>query len=259
MRRLADRFTVSLSPDEQDRLVDAAADYLAPIRDASGPVARLRAAAMPGGWQTLLTLARSLPVERASFSHDPVGDALRGWFRPDRRLPVDRAPVALLALPATYREYLQGRSRQAVRTNLTRAAGAGLKAVAVDSPGELAQAAEQIARQRGTNASALVPVHLCGDTRRQFHVAYDDQGSPIGMSQTLLDGTWAGLASLVTSHGHPHAQTARYLLHSQVVEGLIDREVSRLVVGGSILLATSGTRYFQRRTGYRPVRLQVSR
>ena len=259
MRRLADRFAVSLSPDEQDRLVDAAADYLAPIRDASGPAARLRAAALPGGARTLMTLARSLPVERASFSSEPEGEALRGWFRPDRRLPVDRAPVALLALPATYPAYLQGRSRQAVRTNLTRAAGAGLKALAVDSPGELEQAAEHIAGQRGTTASALVPVHLCGDSRRQFHVAYDDQGVPIGMSQTLVDGTWAGLASLVTSHGHPHAQTARYLLHSQVVEGLIDREVSRLVVGGSILLATSGTRYFQRRTGYRPVRLHVSR
>jgi len=146
-----------------------------------------------------------------------------------------------------------------VRTNLTRAAGAGLKALVVDSQGELEQAAEHIAGQRGTTASALVPAHLCGNRRRQFHVAYDDQGVPIGMSQTLVDGTWAGLASLVTSHGHPHAQTARYLLHSQVVEGLIDREVSRLVVGGSILLATSGTRYFQRRTGYRPVRLHVSR
>lgn len=260
MRRPAHRSPATTpSPDELDRLVDAAADYLAPIRDAAGPVAKLRAAAVPDGAKALVTLLRSLPVERASFSRGPGGDDLRGWFRPDRRLPVDRAPVALLALPGTYREHLQGRSRQAVRTNLTRAAGAGLKALVVDSPADLAQAAEHIAAQRATTASALLPAHLGGDARRQFLVAYDDQGAPIGMSHAVVDGSWAGLAALVTSPGHPHAQTVRYLLHSQVVEGLIDRGVSRLVVGGSVLLTTSGTRYFQRRNGYRPVRLDVAR
>jgi hypothetical protein len=70
-------------------------------------------------------------------------------------------------------------------------------------------------------------------------------------------GSWAGLTSLVTSPGHPHAQTVRYLLHSQVVEDFIDQQVSRLVVGGSVLLTTSGTRYFRRRNGYRPVRLRI--
>jgi hypothetical protein len=130
---------------------------------------------------------------------------LRRWFRPDRHLPVDRAPVALLALPGPRRDYLRGH----------------------------------------------------GHIRPRYRVAYDDHGAPIGMSQTVQDGGWAGLASLVTSPGHPHAQTVRYLLHSQVVEDLIDQQVSRLVVGGSVLLTTSGTRYFQRRNGYRPVRLRI--
>jgi hypothetical protein len=242
-----------------DRLVDAAAAYIAPIRDASGPVARVRAAAVADGARALMTLLASLPVEQATFSLSPAGDELRRWFRPDRRLPVDRAPVALLALPPTQRDYLQGRSRQALRTNLSRAASAGLKALVIDSPAELAQAAEHIAGQRGTTASALVPLQVCGDIRPRVWVAYDGHGSPIGLSQTVQEGSWAGLATLVTAPGHPHAQTARYLLHSQVVEDLIDRQVSRLVVGGSILLTTAGTRYFQRRNGYRPVWMRFPR
>jgi hypothetical protein len=238
--------------------VDVAADYIAPIRDAAGPAARVRAAAAVDGAKALVTLLASLPVEQATFSETPEGHELRRWFRPDRSLPVDRAPIAMLALPPTHREYLQGRSRQALRTNLTRAAVAGLKSVVVDSPTELEQAVEHIAGQRATTAAALAPLQGSGDIRVRCRVAYDDHGAPIGMSQTVQDGSWAGLATLVTSHGHPHAQTARYLLHTEVVEDLIDREVSRLVVGGSILLATSGTRYFQRRNGYRPVRLRIS-
>jgi hypothetical protein len=237
--------------------VDVAADYIAPIRDAAGPVARLRAAAVADGARALVTLLTSLPVEQATFSDSPEGDELRRWFRPDRRLPVDRAPVALLALPATHRDYLQGRSRQALRTNLTRAAATGLKAMVVDSPTELAEAVEHIAEQRATTRAALASLQTHGNIRPRYRVAYDDHGAPIGMSQTVQDGSWAGLASLVTTPGHPHAQTVRYLLHSQVVEDLIDQQVSRLVVGGSVLLTTSGTRYFQRRNGYRPVRLRI--
>jgi hypothetical protein len=219
----------------------------------------MRAAAVKDGARALVTLLASLPVEEATFSSSPEGDELRRWFRTDRSLPVDRAPVAVLALPPTHRDYLQGRSRQALRTNLTRAAVAGLKATVADSPGDVMAALSHIARQRATTAEDLAPRHTRGEVTLRCRVAYDDQGAPIGISQTVQDGDWAGLAMLVTSPGHPHAQTARYLLHSQVVEDLIDQEVSRLVVGGSILLATSGTRYFQRRNGYRPVRLRIPR
>lgn len=259
MRRIVHRFLPPASPDELDRLVDAAADHLAPVRDASGPVARVRAAATTDGARTLARLLASLPVETAPFSRSPAGEELRRWFRSDRRLPVDRAPVALLDLPPTHRAHLQGRSRQALRTNLTRAAGAGLKAVAVGSAAEWAEATEHIAAQRGTTASALVPLRWSGDVGPRCWVAYDDHGTPIGISQTVRDGSWAGLATLVTAPGHPHAQTVRYLVHSHAVEELIDLQVAHLVVGGSILLTTSGTRYFQRRNGYRPVWLQIPR
>jgi hypothetical protein len=257
--RPADRSAVPASPEELDRLVDVAADYIAPIRDAAGPAARMRAAAAKDGASALMTLLRALPVEQATFSRSPEGEELRRWFRPDRSLPVDRAPVALLTLPATHREHLQGRSRQALRTNLTRAAEAGLKATVANSPADFLQAAAHIAVQRGTTAGELVPLALREDLALRCRIAYDDHGAPVGISQTVRDGDWAGLAMLVTSHGHPQAQAARYLLHSQVVEDLIDQEVSRLVVGGSLLLATSGTRYFQRRNGYRPVRLRIPR
>ncbi|MGZ4545963.1 MAG: hypothetical protein ACXVXT_11255 [Blastococcus sp.] len=232
--------------------LELAARYVTNVRQAPSPGARIRAFASREGARALTDVLRSVPVVSAPFSQAPAGEELRAWFKPTRALPVDRAPVAVLPLPATYADYLRGRPKQALRTNLTRAAGAGLTCVDGESPEEVWRSARFIADRRGQRLDDVVLRRPRAGLVRRFAVAYDAAGDPVGLTETIVDGTWAGLAVLVSSPSHTDAQLIRYVLHAHNAATLIGDGVSMLVVGGSMLLTTTGTRYFQRRTGFVP-------
>jgi hypothetical protein len=242
----------------QGELLETAARYVAAVRHAPGRPAQLRAVAEREGPAALGALLRSLPVVDAPFSDDPAGDEIRQWFGPARLLPLDRVPVALLRLPATGAEYLRGRSRQAMRTNITRATQAGLSCAVVTSDEELRRSVHHIATRRGQDPKDVVLRRPRRGLIRHFSLAYDAAGDPVALSEFVVDGDWAGLAALVSGHGHDDAQAARYLLHAHTMGRVLDEGASTVVVGGSMLLTSAGTRYFQRRTGFQPVWLRPS-
>ena len=238
-----------------EQALERAVTYVAAVRGAPG-AGRVRAAASRSGVRALASLVAELPVVEAPLSATPSGEELRSWFRPDRRLPFDRLPVALLRLPATQADYLRGRPRQALRTNLKRAAEAGLGcAVLADGP-ELQRSVEQVARLRGQDPGTLVRTEGRVRLDRQFVVVHDAAGDPVALSEAVVDGDWAGLGALVIALGHADNQVMRYLLHAETVAGLIGRGVGSLTVAGSMLFTSAGTRYFQRRTGFQPVWLR---
>jgi hypothetical protein len=236
-------------------LLERAAGYVHAVRTAPTPAARARAAASKDGLRALNDMMRALPRVPASFSATPRGEEMRAWFRPDRRLPFNRAPVALLGLPGSHADYLRGRPRQALRTNLKRAAEAGFRCADVGNQEELRQVTEHIAGRRGQPAEEIVDPRTQLLPDRIFSVAYDGD-LPVALSHALVDGPWAGLIRMVTAVDHEHAPLVRYTLHSHLVERLIGRGVDQLVVGGSMLLTSPGTRYFQCRLGFTPVWLQ---
>jgi hypothetical protein len=248
------RQQTSERPWEDD--LEVAARYVAQVRTAPTAALRLRAAAAGEGPRAVARVLRAVPVVEAPFSRTAAGDELRNWFHPTRVLPLDRAPVAVLPLPATYAEYLRGRPKQALRTNLTRATEAGLTCAAAESPEEVWRSAQAIAARRGQRVEDIVLRRPAPGLVRRFSFAYDAAGDPVGLSETIIDGEWAGLAALVSSSGHPDAKLGRYLLHAHTINGLVAEGVSTLVVGGSMLLTSPGTRYFQRRTGFVPVWLR---
>jgi hypothetical protein len=180
---------------------------------------------------------------------------MRAWFRPDRRIPFNRAPIALLDLPGSHAEYLRGRPRQALRTNLTRAAQVGIECADVTSPDELRRVTEHLAQRRRQPPEDIVKAGCRPSADRLFAVAYDGD-EPLGLAQALIDGPRAGLVCMVSATEHEHALLVRYALHSHLVERLIGRDVGQLVVGGSMLLTSPGTRYFQRRLGFGSVWLE---
>jgi hypothetical protein len=240
--------------------VERAASGVARLRSAGTAAERLRAVGQPDARQALeavRVLARRLPRVEAPFSETPAGAELRAWFRPGRWLALDRAPVALLRLPATEEEYLRGRPKQALRTNLTAARRAGLRCAQASSAAEVWDALHHIAARRGQPPGRMVPRRPSG-LRRDFGIAWDATGEPVALVETIVDGAWAGLAVLVSASDHPQASLARYLLHAHTVRGLVDQDVQVLVVGGSMLLTQPGVRYFQRRTGFVPVWLRPS-
>jgi hypothetical protein len=220
---------------------------------------RLRALTDPAGPRALAAVARRLPVVEAPFSGSPAGHELRAWFGPGRVLPLDRAPVALLPLPAAEAEYLRGRAKQALRTNVTRAIEAGVRVSAPGSAAELFDCIVELAARRRQPVGEMVPRRSRDGLVRHFALAWDGAGEPIALTETITDGPWAGLAVLVSDGGHPEASRARYLLHLHTVRRLLAQDVRQLVVGGSMLLTAPGVRYFQQRTGFVPVRLRPTR
>jgi len=239
--------------------LERAAAWVAELRSAESTAARLRALTSRKALGDLRTLARRLPRVEAAFSDSPAGAELRNWFGPGRVLPLDRAPVALLRLPATAAEYLRGRPKQALRTNLTRAREAGLRCAPAASAEQVWDCVHRIAARRGQTAEHVVLRRPRPGLVRDFAIAWDAAGEPVALVETIVDREWAGLAVLVSAHGHPDALLARYLLLAHAVEALIERQVRVLVVGGSMLLTEPGVRYFQRRTGFVPVWLRPTR
>jgi hypothetical protein len=242
-------------PSGEDDL-EIAARYVAQVRSAPTAALRLRSAAASDGPRAVARVLRSVPVLEAPFSRCAAGDELRNWFHPTRLLPLDRAPVAALPLPASYVEYVRGRSKQALRTNLTRATEAGLTCADAQSPEEVWRSAQVIAGRRGQPVEDVVLRRPRPGLVRQFSIAYDATGDPVGLSETITDGEWSGLAALLSCPGHADTKLVRYLLHAHTVNRLIAERVSTLVVGGSMLLTSPGTRYFQGRTGFVPVWLR---
>jgi hypothetical protein len=232
---------------------------VAAVRTAPSPVAKVRAAGSVAGIRAVRGVLRDLPRVTATLSGSPAGDQLSSWFRPDRALPLNRAPIALLDLPASTAEYLAGRKRQALRTNLRRAADAGLTCARVTDEQELLRVAEHLSTRRHTTPATL----LGGDPHPSpscwFTAAYDREGEPVALSRVLVDRTWAGLVYMVSATGHDEALLVRYAMHAAVVGALVEAGVGHFVVGGSMLLTDPGVRYFQQRTGFRPVWLDVRR
>jgi len=237
--------------------LERAARYVRDVRYAPSRAARARAAASLEGLGAVRALLRALPVQPIELSDGPAGQQMRAWFRPQRALPFDRAPIAVLELPGTPAEYLRGRSRQALRTNLTRAAAVGLTCASLDSAQEVRRVADAIATGRRTVGEELVPLDEVPGEHRLFAAAYDASDEPVALAQAILDGREAGLLLNLTAIDHADARTARYALHTHLVGNLIALGATRLVVGGSMLFTGEGTRYFQRRTGFTPVRVVV--
>ncbi len=236
--------------------LEAAAVYVQTVREAPSAPARARAAASREGVTAVRTVLRQLPDHPLGFSDAPAGRELRAWFRPDRRLPFNRAPVAVLELPASTAEYLAGRPKQALRTNLSRAAAQGLACAPVEDADELHRVASAIAVRRGTTPDAFVRPGQLPARDRLWSAASDAEGRPLALCQTVVDEDRAGLVLMVTAVGHAAAPLVRYALHAHLAGRLVERGVTTLAVGGSMLLTSAGTRYFQRRTGFTPVHVR---
>ena len=239
-----------------DEALETAARYVGAVRSAPAPAGKLRALADRHGIAAVVTVVRAVPVVEAPFSDRPGGAELRGWFRLGKGLFLGRAPVAVLRLPDTRAEYLRGRPKQALRTNISRATAMGITCAVVACPEEVGRVVAHVADRRRQDPATMVRESADPALTRRVSVAYDADGLPVAISETIVDGDWAGLATLVTVPTEGDGQVLRYLLHAHTVGDLIDSGVRMVTVSGSMLLSTAGTRYFQRRTGYEPVWLR---
>ncbi|SDF66559.1 hypothetical protein SAMN05660324_0821 [Klenkia brasiliensis] len=246
----------------EDAAVEAAAQWASAVHRAPGSLAKVRTAlgdaAARAGLAATLRVLRSLPVVDLPLGRGATGTELRRWFGGDARVAVwDRGPVAVLQLPATTAEYLSGRPRQALRTNVTRARKAGLTCTLVTTDAERRASVDVVARLRHQDPAAMVLELGLDGVCTRILVARTAEGEAVGLAELVLDGQVGGLATLVTAPGNPAGAALRSLLHLAVVEHLLAEDVRTLVVSGSMLLTAAGTRYHQRRTGFVPARVRL--
>jgi hypothetical protein len=208
--------------------------------DGSGPRAswrRLRAGSL-----TLTRYRRSLPTVDVRLTSSPVGQMIGQHFAisSDGRLRY-RYAQGVLRLPIDFSEYLRGRHRQAVRTNVGHARRAGLRA-AVEFVPDWAP---------GTDDSRLA--HITPGPVERWNLL-TAEGTIVAQAILSVDEEVAllqGMMSLVPN--------ARWLLHTTMVERLCGSCEVLLINCDDAYLMPPGVQYFQRLLGYEVARLRLDR
>jgi hypothetical protein len=208
--------------------------------DGSGPRAswlRLRAGSM-----ALIRYRRSLPTVDVRLTPSPVGQMIGQHFaiRSDGRLRY-RDAQGVLPLPADFSEYLRGRHRQAVRTNVGHARRAGLRA-AVEFVPDWAP---------GTDDSRLAYITPGPVERWNLLTA---EGTIVAQAILSVDEEVALLQGLMSLAPH-----GRWLLHTAMVERLCGSCQVLLINCDDAYLMPPGVQHFQRLLGYEIARLRLDR
>lgn len=204
----------------------------------------------------LMVLLLRTPSESVFVSGSPTGVAIRAFF--DRRafgiFPKNRLCRGVLVLPHQPSEYLRGRRRQALRTNLRRAANAGITCEVMASSSHALSEAIEVLNQRRRRAGLRD-----GDirylqslfTRPEITLvtARDESGRPLAMGATVIDDAVC-LIEWAASNTHE----ARWALHQHLVEVLIARGVRYLLATGGGTFGALGfeasAQHYQHLLGY---------
>jgi hypothetical protein len=197
---------------------------------------------MRAGSMTLARYRRNLPTVDVRLTPSLAGQMIGQHFaiRSGGRIRY-RDAQGVLRLPANVSEYLRGRHRQAVRTNVGHARRTGLRA-AVEFVPDWAP---------GTDDSRLAYI-TPGPVERWNLVT--EEGTIVAQAILSVDEEVAllqGLMSLV-----PHG---RWLLHTAMVERLCGTCEVLLINCDDAYLMTPGVQHFQRLLGYDIGRLRFHR
>ena len=202
----------------------------------------------------LLVRTRS---ERLVLSTSCAGQVLRMYF--DERsfgvFPRNRLCRGVLVLPQHHSDYLRGRHRQALRTNLRRAEAAGIRCEEISNRrGALDEITEIDKHRRVGFARAELPLPvswlpLLAGPEVTVVVARDRLGHPLAFIAAVIDDAVC-LIRVAAACSHD----ARWALHDHLVRVLIDRGVRHLFVDGGgafgALGCDSKVHHYQRLLGY---------
>jgi hypothetical protein len=165
-----------------------------------------------------------------------------------------RAQLAqfVLEVPPTEAEYLAGKSRQALRTNLRHAARAGIKCERLSGYDDWHLTAEAILRKRGRPGHALLDAIGPPDPRHRlaFYAARDAYERPVAFAGTAIFGELAYLFTLMSAPDHPGASPSLWALNAFVALDGAAEGIRHLTVG-SALRDGPGSQYLAHLLGYR--------
>jgi len=200
----------------------------------------------------LAAVAR-LPSIDVPLSDGPAGRLIRARLsRHLLRIPTGRLARATLALPDEATQYLRGRSRQAVRTNLHRARDLGLACSKIDAIDEQARLCGELLLDRGWGdrpLERLAREHGVRPGTGTHYAATGPAGRSCAVAVVLEDELTACLVWMMATPDHAAASAARYALSAHLIMDLAARH-RRLLLVADPISSSSGVRYFQRRLGF---------
>ena len=193
------------------------------------------------GSRELNAYQRRLPVIEVRTTTSPTGRMIGEHLaiRENGRWRY-RGAQGILEIPGEFAEYMRGRSRQAVRTNLGHARRAGLSAfsIAID---DWAPGADD------SRSGHITP----GPIERWMVTAAD--GEVVGDAILSVDEDVALLHGMVS-----FVEYGRWLMHTSIVERLCGSCEVLLTNSDDAYLMHPGQQHFQRLLGYRVSRLRVA-
>jgi hypothetical protein len=218
----------------------------------SGRLATLVAAGIrrPGRIVALIVLLLRTRSEELFLSASPAGQALDAYFN-KRSLgvfPENQFCRGVLLLPQDHSEYLRGRSRQSLRTNLRRATAAGITCENVSDPSRVLDEFTEVCRSARDDAGSG---WLAGLARPHITLmaARGKCGRPLALAGVVIDDSVCLIVFAVAiSH------EARWALHDHLVRTLIARRARYLLAEGrgpfGALGFTANVQHYQHLLGY---------
>jgi hypothetical protein len=202
-------------------------------------------------------LLRTLPVVEVRLTAQPAGDAIRGRLCGRvAGMPARRIARASLQLPDAPEDYLRGRSKQAVRTNLRHAETAGITCERVVDRAAQGASLTEFADLGGWELCHLTDVLGVAPGREHLYVARDAERRTIAAATLDVDEHCAYLVFLQAVDGELSAP-ARYALSVHVIQALIRAGVPMLLMGNAVRL-NPGLQYFQQRLGFEICNVRIA-
>jgi hypothetical protein len=204
----------------------------------------------------LIVLLARTGSEQVVMSGSTSGEALRAYFN-ERALgivPKNRLCRGVLLLPSDRSEYLRGRRRQAVRTNLRRAANAGITCEVLDDRSLAFDDAVRVCNGRRsrdplTDAELSHLRSLLARPEVTLLAARSARGTPLAVAAAVID-EMACVVEWAVADSHE----ARWALHGHLVDVLIARGVRYVMVAGGSVFGALGfapnAQHYQHLLGY---------
>jgi hypothetical protein len=164
----------------------------------------------------------------------------------------------LLDLAPDDEQYLAGRRKQALRTNLSHARRLGVRVNRVETYEEWSIAAREILQYVDGGPEMIQRMRPPTDGQDMgYYLAIDREDRPVAFSIAAIFNDVAILVRAISRAGTSAASSARYLVHTFMRSDLRCRGVRHLIAGTAIRDA-SGLQYFQYLLGYEVRNLRIT-
>lgn len=206
-----------------------------------------------GAIQMRASLA-ALPKVTIHLSDQQAGRELNAYLRTKIIGVRTQRAVSLLQLPDVPADYLKGRYRERLRTNISKANSLSVRCGPIDSV-DFEQLAGG-AYRAGANIKYLDLLLAEPITPAMEHwVGFDADAQPIAFARIQIDGQAAWLKCMVAIAADPRS-VIRYKLSADMFMSFTERGV-RYVIAGSIIDLADGLAHFQHLLGFRPTQVEI--